>query len=310
MRYARLEKVFKNANLLRKKTVSIIGLGALGSHAASLLVRNGINLKLFDPDVIEETNLSSQNLYTVKDLKKQKVLAAEAYLKEINPDETIAVFPIKITKENVSLVKADVVLDCTDNFPARFILNDFCKKENILFIHAAVIQQKGVIFVVRDVCLRCIYSNVESLDTCENAGITNTIASLIASLQVQQAINLLLNNPVQKDLLRVDLESSAFSFLKVQKNPSCGTCNKKIIPQKSELLIKPCKDRGGWSISSHQSINLNIIRKNFEVIMDTPIVLVIRIDGYEVVVHQHGELIVKADLPLKKLEQIGLQVFA
>ncbi|MEK6940896.1 MAG: HesA/MoeB/ThiF family protein [Nanoarchaeota archaeon] len=310
MRYSRLEKALGNTDALRTKIVSIVGLGALGTHAASLLARNGIHLKLFDPDIIEESNLSSQALYTESDLNKLKAIQASEHLISANSNISISAFPLEVNTDNVELINADVVLDCTDNFATRFLLNDFCKKNNIPLVHGAAIKQKGSLFVVKDVCLRCIYPELGKLETCSTAGMTNMTSSVIASLQVQQAMNILLDLPVQKDFLRVNLATNEFLFLKVGKNNECPVCTGKQV-ENMEILIKRCKERGGWSIKSEKKVvNLESIRQKFSVTIDTPLVVVIKVNGHEVIVHGHGELIVKDDLPMQQLEDIGRKVFS
>src|SRR3989344_2945940 len=116
MRYARQEKLIgKQAQKeLSKKTVAIVGLGALGTNVSSLLARSGINLKLIDFDKIDLTNLQRQSLYTEKNVK------------EINSEISITSFNEKLNDSNLHLLDSNLVIDCTDNLTTRFLINDYC----------------------------------------------------------------------------------------------------------------------------------------------------------------------------------------
>src|SRR3989344_3596822 len=150
MRYSRQEILIgKEAQtILRNKAVAIVGLGALGSNAANLLARSGLNLILIDHDKIDITNLQRQNIFTEHDINKRKSEVAKDYLEKVNSGIKIKVYNEKLNKNNINLIMSDLVLDCTDNLEIRFLINEFCYKNNIPFVHAAAIQDKGVIFNV------------------------------------------------------------------------------------------------------------------------------------------------------------------
>ena len=119
------------------KKVVIVGIGALGTVAAELLARAGIgSLRLIDRDVVEESNLQRQILFTEKDVGKSKSVMAAEKLKEINSLIKIESYPLHLDPKNVSLLQdADLVLDCTDNLETRFLINDHCRKEKIPWIY-------------------------------------------------------------------------------------------------------------------------------------------------------------------------------
>ncbi len=285
---SRQELVFGKHGL-GKKTAAIIGLGAIGTNTANLLARAGLSLILIDFDRVEESNINSQSIYTKKDLKKPKAESLAWHLKEINPK--IKHYSTKITQNNINKIKADMVLDCTDNLETRFLLNDYCKEKNIPFIHSAAIKTYGTVFVsYKGPCLRCIYKTTAVNEDCSAAGILNTTASLIASIQANETLKILTNKEHEKKLLRINLNNNEITKIKVEKN--CPLCNE--TKMKSGLIIKKCKDKGGYSVKQEPSKNLSLskIKKHFKILAETPIILVLK-DKFEVIVHDYGELIFK-----------------
>ena len=292
-------------NNLRKKTVSIVGLGAIGTNAANLLARAGLKLIIIDKDKVEESNINSQGIYANDDIGKFKSAQLLKHLKKINP--CIKSLNIEINSSNVSKIKSDLVLDCLDNMKTRFLLNDYCKQNNIPLIHAAAIKTLGTIFIVsKDACLRCIYKNLNILEDCSTAGILNTTASAIASIQANEALKILTSKPYEESLLRMDLANNTMTRIKVSKN--CELCSKKpVIPK---LIITKCRDKGGYSVKQEQqkSIDLKNIKKHFKVLISTPIVLVIK-DKHEIIVHNYGELIFKGTNDMEYIEKNSREIY-
>src|SRR3989344_8093067 len=151
----------KGNNRLSKKTVVIVGLGSLGSYTSILLAKLGINLILIDRDIIERHNLERQVLYDKKDVGKLNALTAKEKLKKINNKIKIKEHAADLDYENIDLLKSDLVLDCTDNFETRFLINDYCKKNKIKWIYSSAIRNQGFVFVVDDVCFSCIFKEAE-----------------------------------------------------------------------------------------------------------------------------------------------------
>jgi len=188
MRYSRQEIFIgkENQKILENSTVSIVGLGALGSTAADLLARSGINLILIDRDLIDITNLQRQSLFTEEDIDKPKALITKEKLQEINSNIKIKPYFQDLTHKNINLIKSDLIIDCTDNLETRFLINEYSKKNNIPFIYGSAIKDKGYIFNIlkNNPCLNCILKNSKTTETCETTGVLNTITNLIASIQV------------------------------------------------------------------------------------------------------------------------------
>lgn len=301
MKYEQLGRVFGNLSQLEGKVVSIIGLGTLGTHVAQLLARNGVTLHLFDPDIVEEKNLSTQILYGHDDVNKLKVIQAREALLRINPSLQIESFPLMITQENVDEIKANVIVDCTDNFRVRFILSDYCLYHKIPLVHGAALGEKGTVFVVTNISLRSLYPGLECLDSCETAGITNMTASTVAGLQVQQVMNILFNREHLKGFLRIDLSRHEFREYDASSLPSYTPKNN------NELVMWDCVERDGWIVqrSEREDIDLARIKKKFKVITESSDTILIEVDGYQVVIYANGEVLVRGDIPLKELEKIG-----
>ncbi len=233
MDYSRQELVIgkKAQKQLEKSKVAIIGVGALGSLSSELLVRAGVKkLILFDNDFIEMSNLQRQHLYKLDDVNKPKVKVAKRYLKEVNPNVSIKEYFMSLTPNNIKkLNKVDLILDCTDNMQTRFLLNDFCVKNKINCVFASAIQEKGYIYVYfsRRPCYSCIFSGLRSIDSCETLGVLNGVSSLVSSLQVNEAIKLLIDKKAEEDLVYVSLGKNDFNKIKVEKRKDCKACKGK-----------------------------------------------------------------------------------
>ncbi len=214
--------------LLLQKKVAIIGIGALGTVAAELLVRAGIgNLLLIDQDIIELNNLHRQTLFAEEDLGKSKALAATEKLTKINSSITISAEPIRLNSENIALLKKfDLILDCTDNLATRFIINDFCRKENLPWIYAAAIKTSGYVMPIlkNGPCLGCFLQET-NLDTCDTVGVLNTVTCSIAALQTTLALKIILGKEVELYLYYYNLWNQEFKKIKINKRKNCETCN-------------------------------------------------------------------------------------
>ncbi len=233
MRYSRqevLEYIGKEGQKkLNDSSVSIVGIGALGSVASELLARAGVgNLRLIDRDVVEIHNLQRQSLFTEDDVDKPKALQAKKHLESINSDITIEAHAEDLNQENINeiLKNTNLILDGTDNFGTRFLINDFSRKENIPWVYAAAIKETGYVLPImpNNFCLRCIFKEARQLETCDTAGVLNTITHLISSIQVTEALKVLLNKMETPELTKVNIWNNEFKRFTVQKNQECPAC--------------------------------------------------------------------------------------
>ncbi len=276
MRYTRQE-IFKEIGKrgqekLRNSTIAIVGLGALGSNSAELLARAGIGkLILIDRDIIELSNLQRQSLFDESDVGKAKAAQAKEHLSKINSVVKIDFFIDDLNFENIEKIfneKIDLILDCTDNLETRFLINDFSirgkikdflrpensknflGKNKIPLIYSSAVGSKGYVFNVipnKTPCLRCFLKEATQLETCETVGVLNTITNLISSMQINEAIKILLHkNNMEKNLLFFDIWKNELLKIKVNRNNNCICCIKNnfeyLTGKKVSKIIKLCGD--------------------------------------------------------------------
>jgi molybdopterin-synthase adenylyltransferase len=325
MRYSRqivLKEIGKNGQkALAKKTIVIIGLGALGTVSAELLTRAGIGkLILVDNDIIALDNLQRQVLYDEEDVGKPKVLQAENKLKKINSNVKIESYTRKLNANYAEMLlrDADLVLDCTDNFEARFVINDYCVKNKKPWIYTAAIKTKGTLMniIPGGPCIGCFVKDSECEENCETEGILSSATVTIASMQVVEALKILLNKDYETKMVRVDIWDLTLDKIKVNKKKGCECCDKHNfkyleIPAEDKFIIKKCKTRVGYNVKPKGSlrINMNFIKNNFEVLEDAKIAIVIKVDGEELVIQSLGTIYFKGTKDINKISNIAKKVY-
>lgn len=271
MRYSRqtiFDKIGDNGQaIIKEKQIAIVGIGAIGSVAANLLTRAGIgNLILIDRDFIEINNLQRQSLFNEEDIGKAKAIQAKKNLEKINKEVEIEAYAKDLNFRNIDLIKSDLILDGTDNLFTRFLINDFALKNKIPWIYAAAIQDKGSILniIPGKTCFRCIFKEAKGLETCETSGVLNTITNLIASIQVNEALKILLNKEYENKLIRVNSWDLSLDKIKVSKNKNCKACNGnyEYLDGKNDKIIKYC---GAYSYHVRGTkLNLKELKKRLE----------------------------------------------
>jgi adenylyltransferase/sulfurtransferase len=239
LRYSRqilLPQVGINAQeRLLKSNVLIIGLGGLGSPVAMYLAAAGVgHLLLCDFDVVELSNLQRQIIHNTDDIGQSKVESARDSLFALNPLVKITLLQQldnDALAEQISQV--DVVLDCTDNLPTRFAINQACVDTQTPLVSGAAIRMEGQISVFRQdqsdsPCYRCLYSNEDALEeTCTQTGILAPIVGIIGSLQALEAMKLIMNvgKTLTGQLLLFDALNMEINTIKLLKNPNCPVCH-------------------------------------------------------------------------------------
>lgn len=193
----------KGQKRLREKHVLIVGLGALGTHSSEILARAGVGkLTIVDRDYIEWSNLQRQQLYTEEDAKGRipKAVAAEKRLKEINSEVEIHSYIMDVTPEELEelVIGVDIILDGTDNFDIRMIINDISQKYNIPWIYGSCVGSYGMSFTIipkKTPCLHCLLETVPvGGPTCDTAGIISPTVSQVVVHQTTEALKLLTGN--------------------------------------------------------------------------------------------------------------------
>src|ERR1051325_7838933 len=178
---------------LRASSVAVVGCGALGSAQVETLARAGVGrLVVADRDFVEESNLQRQSMFTERDARERvpKAVAAARRVAEINSDVACEAEVADVNRSNVErLVDAcDVVLDGTDNFATRFLINDACVKRGVAWVYGAAVGSYGVTLTVRPnltPCLRCFFSEVPAAGTaptCDTAGVIMPIIAVVAAV--------------------------------------------------------------------------------------------------------------------------------
>ena len=231
--------------LLRNTRFLIAGLGGLGSFVATELAYLGAkNLILVDNDRVSRSNLNRQILYGQRDIGKAKVFAAAKRLKELFPDINVEAFDTRISKANGSYLveKADIVIDCTDNFESKKLLNLLCFSKKRALISAGVGSWEGWVatfpfFKEEDIpCLECLFPG--DLETLKELGSGNmptivTTVGTIGTIQVQEVVKLLTQKGenLEGKTLIVDLKNYQCVPVKLNKNPNCPVCSPRSSPR-------------------------------------------------------------------------------
>jgi adenylyltransferase/sulfurtransferase len=218
---------------LAARTVVVVGLGALGTVAASLLARAGVGrMRLVDRDVVETTNLQRQLLFTEADVDRPKATAAAERLRAINSAIAVDARPKDLhfaTAESL-LGDADLVVDGLDNMETRFLVNDFCVREGMAWVYAGAVATQGMVMPVlpgTTACLRCLLRHPPppgTLATCDTAGILNAASTMTAALAVAEALKLLLGREPSKVLHVLDPWLGEWTRLGVARRPDCPAC--------------------------------------------------------------------------------------
>jgi len=222
---------------IKNKHVLIVGAGALGSAGAEAFVRAGIGkLTIIDRDYVEWSNLQRQQLYNEADAECQipKAIAAEKHLKQINSEVEIEALIMDAKADNLGnlLSGVDVIIDGTDNFDIRFILNDLSHKYNIPWIYGSCVGSYGATYTIipgRTPCLHCILKEVPAGGaTCDTAGIISPAVQIVSAYQVAEAFKILVDDfsMLRNTFLLFDVWSNQHHSIKLtkMKKEGCLTC--------------------------------------------------------------------------------------
>jgi len=220
---------------LKAGSALIVGMGGLGTPAATYLAAAGVGrIGLVDLDVIEKSNLQRQVLYSEQDLGADKVEVAASRLRAVNPN--VKVEPHKITLNSTNalalLKDYDVIIDGTDNFPTRYLINDACVLLDKPDIYASILRfdgQASVFYARKGPCYRCLFPEPPppgAVPSCAESGVLGVLPGIMGSIQAAQAISLLLRTgePLIGRLLVFNAVDSTFTELRIKKNPECPIC--------------------------------------------------------------------------------------
>jgi molybdopterin/thiamine biosynthesis adenylyltransferase len=293
---------------------AIVGCGAIGAAAANLLVRAGVGyLRVIDRDFVEPSNLQRQTLFDEADALNAlpKAVAAERKLRSINSSVSVEGLVADLSPGNarVLLGGVDLLLDGTDNFESRFLINDFAVKSGLPWIYAAAVASYGLTMSIQPgvtACLACLLetgANPRGLEeTCDTIGVLGPIVNLIASLEVAEALKLLSGRPetLHGRLLSCDVWSGHLQSIRVARNPDCRACAKReftYLEGEAQPHITMC---GRDSVQIHErsrSLNLSALGVRLAPIVEdvrqNDFLLRFRIAPYEMTVFADGRAILK-----------------
>ena len=227
--------ILKNIGILGQKKiiqskVLIIGMGGLGCPAAEYLTRAGVgNLGIIDPDKVELSNIHRQSLYDINDIKKFKVIVTKKKLEKINPKIRISSYQKKLDKINCNKIMKnyDYIIDGSDNFKTKFLVNDYCKKFKKFLVTGAISKFDGHIFSFdfknkKTPCIRNFFQEKNISDdvlNCEYGGILGTVAGIIGTFQANEILKEILNigKKLNSYILIIDLLNLNFRKVKLKK---------------------------------------------------------------------------------------------
>ena len=290
----------------------IVGCGAIGAAAAQQLVRAGLGrLRIIDRDFVEQSNLQRQALFDEADARDSlpKALAGERKLRSINSSVAVEGIVSDLTPGNAAelLGGFDLLLDGTDNFESRFLINDFAVRSAKPWIYSAAVASYGVTMTIRPgttACLACLLENDrQAIDqTCDTVGVLGPIVNLIASLEVAEALKLLSGreHDLHGKLISCDVWHGRFQSVRVERNPACRACVRReftYLEGEAQPHITMC---GRDSVQIHErgrALDLSLLKSRLgsvvEDLRQNDFLLRFRVAPYEITVFADGRAILK-----------------
>ena len=291
----------------------IVGCGAIGAAASAMLVRAGLGrLRVLDRDFVEPSNLQRQMLFDEADARDAlpKAVAAERKLRAMNSSVSVEGIVADLDSRNAAELLAgfDLILDGTDNFETRFLVNDFAVSAGQPWIYAAAVASYGLTMVIRPgqtPCLGCLLESEAARgleETCDTVGVLGPIVNLIASLEVAEALKFLTGREaaLHGRLISCDVWSGHFQSVRVPRNPNCRACVQRdftYLAGEAQPHVTLC---GRDSVQIHErsrDLNLDALRSRLAAaasdLRSNDFLLRFRIPPYEVTVFADGRAVFK-----------------
>jgi molybdopterin/thiamine biosynthesis adenylyltransferase len=219
---------------IKKAKILIVGAGGLGCPVAEFLTRAGVGeIGIIDNDVVDISNIHRQSLYDISDLKRSKVQSAKKKLKKINPNTLVKTYNLRLNESNALKIikKYDYIVDGSDNFKTKFLINDISLKLKKFLVVGAISKFDGHLFtynfkIKKMPCLRCFFQEDSISDdilNCEYEGVLGTVAGIIGALQANEVLKQILNIGQNLDgkILILDLLNLSFRKAKISKQKKC-----------------------------------------------------------------------------------------
>ncbi|HLQ30130.1 MAG TPA: molybdopterin-synthase adenylyltransferase MoeB [Ktedonobacteraceae bacterium] len=231
--------------------VLLIGAGGLGSPAAYYLAAAGVGtMGIIDADVVDDSNLQRQILHNTKRIGQLKAESARETIEALNPDVKVITYIERLDETNVARIIADydVIVDGTDNFPTRYLLNDAALIANKPVVHGSVFRFEGQLTVFKPYdgpCYRCLYPEpppAALAPSCAEAGVLGVLPGIIGLLQATETIKLLLGigDPLVGRLMTYDALAGEFSELRLYRDPKCPACGENAHPENLPTYAEFC----------------------------------------------------------------------
>jgi adenylyltransferase/sulfurtransferase len=230
---------------LKASSVLLIGTGGLGSPLALYLTAAGVGrIGLVDYDTVDETNLQRQIIHGYSTVGVSKIESAARRMRDLNPDIQIDKYEVPLTSENALQIMEpyDVIIDGTDNFPTRYLVNDACVKLGKPNVYGSILRFEGqlsVFYAKEGPCYRCMFPEPPPpglVPNCAEAGVLGVLPGTIGTMQATEAIKLItgIGDPMIGRMLLYDALEMSFTQIKVRKNPNCPVCG---VPHEQVQLI-------------------------------------------------------------------------
>jgi molybdopterin/thiamine biosynthesis adenylyltransferase len=227
---------------LKDANAIVVGAGALGSPAATYLAAAGVgHIGVVDSDRVELSNLHRQPIHFTPDIGIGKADNAAVKLGALNPEVQIDPYPVELTAANAEAIVmgADVVVDCSDTFATRYLVNDACCAQGIALVEGGVLGFDGLVMSIRpgeSACYRCAFEvepDPGSVPSCREAGVLGATAGIIGSIQALEALKLLtgVGDPLLDRILQIDAARMDFTLVATQRRDECPACGPLRAPQ-------------------------------------------------------------------------------
>jgi len=226
----------KGQKKIANAKIFIVGAGGLGSPAALYLAAAGVGtIGLIDGDVVDLSNLQRQVIHHTADVARPKIDSAREKIAALNPDVRVVAFYERLTAANaLDLVKDfDLIIDGTDNFPTKFLVNDTAILARKPLIHGGILRFTGQVMTIlpgTSACYRCLFKAPPPaglVPSCQEAGVLGALAGIIGSIQATEALKLVLGvgRPLADRLLTYDALTTRFRDVPLRRNPNCPVCS-------------------------------------------------------------------------------------